>query len=548
MAERVCSLFDLPEMKGKPYPRNLALALLQDWVFSQSRLATEKVVDTIFDDGGIRSTFLLESGRARFTYGLHSANNISLSPETGSSYFVESRLESLFDLPYSEKLRALCHIIGKQPQRDKDVVRQRWQSEFRVADTERRNVLVLIARWAGLFHPDMDHRLFENETDPNVLLTLIRNDFGNDFISASKHAGIVTASLRQADQFTFYSTQSGLGGLLSFTRIPLWYYSLQQRYSGIFASEAHLSEPTSEAMEKLYEIGKPLVDPAMRVATDLGPWRTYTQGLDAAFGESWTSTLLGLLAGGVKAQQRGAGADDLFSHEHSFCDRVRNARRRGNQTAWWEEQLDSADTVARQEKWMATAFCWASSDTLIQLFERIDAVLSELPPDSISRLAELSENFGLVSQRGFEEVAVPAAWIRKATLASPTFNLFFNRISDGSQKDRTLSKRANGPMNPSLANKMLQYAWRRWSEGFINEQQIGSITRKLYVPGSFPSGMLAIPSSFDRRELRPILEGFIENVDRIPDLALGAAEYEFRKTVKRPKHVLRVADKEKWFD
>ncbi|MCX5237074.1 NACHT domain-containing protein [Streptomyces prunicolor] len=548
LAERVCSLCDLPDLTGQLYPRNLALALLQDWVFSQSKPATERVIDKLFDAYGVRSSFIVDSGRSRASFTMHSSNNLALSRETGSSYFIDSHLDRMFSMPYSETLRALCYVIGKQPGGSKTEVRQRWEREFHAGDSGRRRTLVHILRWASLFHPDMDLHLFDRESDPEVLLAMIKNDIADGVIPASRHREIISASLNQADQFTFYSGQSGIGGALAFTRPSLWHYAAQNNYPGIFVSESSFEKHTSEAMLRLHELSLPLIEPKASMHNNLGPWREFTKGLDESFGESWASTLIGLLSGSAHVGERGSGADHLFSNEYSFCDRVRNARRRGNQVEWWAEQLKCAETDSAKERWMATAFCWASGSTLRSLFESIDELLESLPKDSISRLSDLAANRGKISRRSFEEVDLPSTWLRKATLASPAVSLFFDRLPAGPQKDRISSKRSVGEIQPELSVKLIQHAWRKWTQGELTDVEVMKISKKFYTPDVFSYASLDVPTSLERRALWSSFEGFLKDVDQLPDMVLVMIEYQARKATRRPKPVLRAAEKGKWFD
>ncbi|WP_179200953.1 NACHT domain-containing protein, partial [Streptomyces scabiei] len=324
LAERVCSLCDLPEMVGSIYPRSLALALLQDWVFSQSKPATEKVIDKLYDAYGVRSIFYSDSAGGRPAFSGNSSLSPGLSSETGAAHFVESRLGSLFSLPHSELVRALAQVMGKQSRREKDRIRQEWQACYRTASSDRRIELLQVARWANLFHPDMDLRLFTEEEDLSVLLEMVDAEVGSELIPESKYREVVVASLNQANQFTFNNGGPGapLANALSVTRFPLWYYTIRHSYSGAFLGDISSEKSSSDVVLTLRRISRSLLSPDARVATDLGRIREFLGGLDGAFGKSWASTLIALLSGSVKApDERGAGADQLLSDDHTLCDR-----------------------------------------------------------------------------------------------------------------------------------------------------------------------------------------------------------------------------------
>lgn len=551
LAERVCSLCDSPDMAGHVYPRNLALALLQDWVFSQSKPATERVIDKLYDTYGVRSFFLAESGRGRQYLGGATAN-LALSNETGSSYFIKSRLGSLFERPLTETSRALAHVVGRQPQREKDEVRRQWQEAYRGASADQRTELIRLASWANIWHPDMAPSLFRRERDIEVLLTMVETDFASELIAEELHRSVLEASLNSANQFTMYGGGSGGGSLsaaLYVTRPPLWQFASTHGY-GLFNHEDRFGESLpSLALQQLKEVAQPLLSTDPDFRADLNPWRNFLRDLDAVFGPTWTSKVLGLLSGAVRAQdERGAGADELFEVERSICDRVKNARRRGNQKDWWTAQLACAATDEQRELWLATAYCWASVEVLSALFLQIESLTAELSADSINRFAELAANRGMISRRALGSVDVPAAWLRNVKLDSPALALFFGRIEDGPAKDRLLDRRMTASkVNLNLIESMLAYAWNRWSHGFLSESKILAVNKKYYAPGASSNSLLILPASAERKALRSVWEKVIREADGAPDMVLAAAEYELRQMMRRPRPVLRVADKERWF-
>ncbi|WP_143677177.1 hypothetical protein [Streptomyces scabiei] len=196
---------------------------------------------------------------------------------------------------------------------------------------------------------------------------------------------------------------------------------------------------------------------------------------------------------------------------------------------------------------MATAYYWASAEVLSTLFEAIDSLLSDLPIESVERLTELVVSRTAISERSFDEVILPSSWQRQVPITSPTLVLFFHRLGDGPQKDRILTKKAMPGLHPGFAACLLRYAWNRWINGFLTDRQIAAINKKFYRPRVFTGSRLDVPSSIDRRALRPAWEMLLKQSDGMPDAVLMAAEGELRRMSKRPKPVMRVADKEKWF-
>ncbi|MFE2111763.1 NACHT domain-containing protein [Streptomyces microflavus] len=554
LAERVCALCDEPDMAGSTYPRSLALSLLQDWVFSQSKVATEKVIDKVFDSYGIRSAYMANSEHRRSPWSATSYFDVSLSPKTGSTYLTEQRVAEFFvDDWLSEHTRAVAFLLGKQPE-SKVGLQKEWMERFKSGDEADRLKLLRLAKWAELNFPTHHARSFQGETSTAVLLRLHAAGWPTEsIVPISRHRELILAKLNGPDQFDMENSPGALGRALLCTSPALWSYRVMDsaghfmfQHMGISLDESTPSEP----LTLLTNIARPLYEGDDSLTEGLASWRYIVHKVDAAFGANWSTFLISLISASVTSpRDRGAGADEFFSEKDSLVDRVRNARRRAKDVDWWSSQLKAARGDFQRERLLAAAYCWADVETLRALWDEIESVVDSLSEPSFLRLEEIARvAASRVSRRAGEVVQVGATWLRKVGVDSRMLTLFFHRFPAGAAKDRILSKRISGDIRPLLAQSILTYAWDRRIQGVIGDAEFLSITKKFYRPEIFFEYGFSLPSSItERRALREVAEQALKNPDVTSDGLMHAAEQTLRSTSRKPKPVLRIAEKEKWF-
>ncbi|MFB7077964.1 NACHT domain-containing protein [Streptomyces sp. NPDC056308] len=551
LAERVCALCDDPEMKGSFYPRSLALALLQDWVFAHSKVATERVLDKVFNEYGIRTSYLADSELSISPWETTSFD-LSLSPKIGSTYLSEKFIPKLLsDIP-NETNRALALLVGKQSDRDMQPLRDEWSDRYRGADKDRRIELIKLANWANLPLGYLDSSLFSDETDIAILLAILKSH-GAKHLPVQLHRDIVIAALNSADQFGAFTGSDDLSQSLLATFPVVWHYARSHRFPPLLLGNrrAAISDDAGAIATTLYEIMRPLGD-RKDFKTDLNAWRLHTAAMISEFGQTWNTNLIGLMSGSVRAgDERGAGADFLMDPNRSICDRVRNAKRRSKQPEWWAEQLQEISSDSDAELWIATAYCWASVDVLHGLWESMEGLLEALPTLSFARIAEMATYSGMITEggQGICPVTPGVGWIRSVNLSSRMLAIFFSRIRDETQKDRILRKRVAKPLAPLLGVQAAEYAWTRFLAGAISEEEMFRFVKKFHTADVLSQRIAhRINSQKELRAMRPVLLRVVENSESLPDSLLASAEHMLRLTGRKSRPVLRTANKEKWFD
>ncbi|MGW7513234.1 NACHT domain-containing protein [Streptomyces massasporeus] len=551
LAERVCSLCDAPEMQGNYYPRALALALLQDWVFSQSNLATEKVVDKIFDSYGVRSSYLAAINLSRAPWQAISFN-LALSAKTGSVYLVEKKVNQLFSDGRTEDIRALAHILSHQVD-GRGILRDRWQEEYLGASPGRKIRLLEIAKWLRLESKEISASTVSSpDEDCEVLVAALSSPWAAPNVPQDREREVVEAALNSPNQYHVGTGDSPLSQVLAVTSVSLWSYVLESMYPGIFVQLPARNQIRKDSCAAaIFEVAKFIVEQEPEsLRENLDAWRFYVERIEQEFGSTWNTWVVALLSGFVKSGDTGwSGAGDLFSHEHSACDRIRYAKRKARQADWWLGQLEAASTHEMRERWLAAAYFWAAPATLSEVWLRFEECLNSVPRASFDRLVSLMDSSAYrIRSSPQEEIQCAPSWFRTVNLSSRMLCLFFHRLPDGAAKDRMLKKRAPHDMPPALAGRLIVYAWERLLSGQLSESDFSRVAKKFYLSNVVSQHELATPSSVaGKRLLRSTCMQFIQPELLTTDSVLRAAEVILRATSKKSKPVLRTAVREKWF-
>ncbi|MEU2627290.1 NACHT domain-containing protein [Kitasatospora sp. NPDC007106] len=551
LAERVAILCGKPEFRGMNYPRVLALALLQDWVFFQSVPATERLLDSLFDKPGIRWA----ERRARSYIMADSSDlNLFLVDKAGGSYVVEKMWKILGSDPFSERARAACAVIMAQKANTSINVEGRWLQDFLRKDPGDRRPWIKIGGWLDVF-PAIG--IADLGADDEFLMPLIP-----DLVAAGAYFEAASEILRRQASLYVLSdpltaTSDGFVGTLSFMVNPtVWsmftegdsppiinYLTSRLHDVKDFPSSNSASVAATVSLSSLMEESFS----SSGGAKELSHWKEFCRLLDESFGESWASYCIGITAGAVRSQkERGAGADRLFDPAFPFIDRVRNAKRRGKQDAWWLAQLDAAASELERTVWLATMFTWAEAEVIMQLRGSIASAVDSISVDHFDVLLQFTQVSRRFSSRA--QKILPSnlhsrdAWKNGSRMVV----LFFDRVEPCVEKDALALNSGKFEDDPVLARLLIQYAWERFSVDAISEQDFLSVIDRKYGPGVF----FPVRPRFDAKVLkmsRSLAEQVMERAWDMPSNLLTSAENNFARRRGHVRPVLRIAEEQKWF-
>lgn len=115
------------------------------------------------------------------------------------------------------------------------------------------------------------------------------------------------------------------------------------------------------------------------VETQLEPWQQAIDALEGVSSASFMSHVIANVAAGIRSSvQRGAGAHHLFDDSKPLTRRVRFARMRPNQTAWWSQQYDYAQTDMQRSAWALHMTAWAGAEPMLRLIDPLDRSLASM--------------------------------------------------------------------------------------------------------------------------------------------------------------------------
>lgn len=551
LSERVSVLCGRPEFRGLSYPRVLALSLLQDWVFFQSVPATERLIDRLFDQAGIRWAERRTRGHA-LAFGAESDVNVSLVGKAGGSYLVDKLWEIVESESPSERVRAACDVIRSQKANNSISVDEMWQRTLESKQTTQEKCdWIVIGGWLGVFTQMRPGQLAADDTSlMEILPSLVES--GANFDSCS--ATLVRAA---ADCVLSDSLSASPGGFLSrlafMVNPTLWTMFSQdghpsvQRYMETALSNMRATSP-SETFEAVSQLGSRMLQAAAVETTDnLTFWKGFLGDLNSHFGENWSGVCIGIASGAIRSpKERGAGADRLFDRNFSFVDRVRNAKRRSKQVSWWSSQLAEAASDLDRLTWLAMVYVWAEPETISQLWGLIESTIGDTSEQDRHRLYQLTRISFRFSPRSTKFIPID----RKSSVFSSQDDLmrslFFERIEPCVEKDRFVLRAGKMENNARLAGLVIDHAWERFFAGSMSETDFMSTVDRQYAPGVFP---LAHDSrhAFKMGKVKPLAENAMERPWDMPSNVLAVAEYYFSRRSVQIKPVLRIAEEQGWF-
>ncbi|MEM9808823.1 MAG: hypothetical protein AAF959_26515, partial [Cyanobacteria bacterium P01_D01_bin.56] len=114
-------------------------------------------------------------------------------------------------------------------------------------------------------------------------------------------------------------------------------------------------------------------------ATNLTPWSDLVEVIRQRWGDKWICFHLANIASGIKSStETYTDHSDLLDYSKNLCKRVRYARLRAGQYAWWEKQFELADSEIDKALSLLVVITWASSKTLVKMISKLDEFVQNL--------------------------------------------------------------------------------------------------------------------------------------------------------------------------
>lgn len=458
LADRLCSLVGRNELRFTGYGRSLTGALLQDLVFTQSPRATERVVAACFDDLGLRWGGMRDSP---IRPDVFNRGPVQLSAATGAKDLaarIKPRLAADRDTERAQDLATLLRINGEPMD-----LAEWWKNEFYSRPIDRRTDWLRVGHWLSILrYVDLGMLLPLPEATPEQreeeLAILCRADVIPDtapdgLISECLSALLNNRMGRLAG--SHLPVRTSLGTLDRFVRSSL---SARMMYRADFVytmpSNSKMGTTATERMQEIADVVAVIreVHESEELGRSLEPWRRLIAAIERLSGGfsmlalEWACTSAAVRS----PSERGGGAQDLFDAARTLADRMRHARRRGGQPAWW---ATTAQRVASQEDalvWFAALATWGDAETVTAVAEPLETVVQAIPTTFDDSLSSLSYRAGSFSPK--------ARQLIKGDLSAQSLRvrrLLMGRLAFDSRSGLVRELAAKHSMTTSLATEIL---------------------------------------------------------------------------------------------
>ncbi|MGC9666860.1 NACHT domain-containing protein [Planosporangium sp. 12N6] len=550
LADRLCDLMDDPSQRGRPFARSLAVALLQDWVFSQSPRATRKVVRTVFDEIGLAWAAAGYLDLARSNEG----EVLALPPGGGAEHLTEICWDLILKAEQTERTASICRLLAANSPLES--LAGKWYTEFQAKPEEERSNWFVIGSWLGVprglsyaqclalasnkeapWRPLLPSFLIQGRAPIDDLPDAVVGDVFSDWL---KYPGMFGKGLTPGgmDSVTYFtawvtSPQSWLDELRGYG-----YASAEQLYSRLTSPSKPSTSPTINSIREVGRIFSGLLNQQIHVA--LAPWVEAVSSIDAAFGRTWTSAELGVIAGAIRnSAERGRGGESLLDNAVPLPVRIRYAKRLSGDPTWWREQRLSATDEYDVGVWCLATALWTKSGCLVQLGDVFDEAINSLSTDM--RQVVLS-SISSYRRRLIVEPRSGASDNVSLKLSADTLTVIAYRLPRGGDLVPHLLNRMESPF---VADLCLEWLVSPQAESIPPKRIVQYFRDAQLAEGDVPYGSDIRGSASRRYEISRLI---LDDPWEIPTLLVGAATgIVLRKKLKYPP-ALEVAAREHWFE
>jgi hypothetical protein len=559
LADRLDELVKKPNLNLLTYPRMLGIALLQDWVFTQSPKATERATQAIFDDFGLRwasiESFMRGSTRSRSI----SDASLQLTEATGTWPLLSLSWNRISTGISGEGLNELCRYLASLNVDAR--LWQLWLAEYiKHAGASRKRWLQIgsaLHIFSCMPKSEVSSMLrHDKEAGEIELDTLVDGGIQIEVLPAGYHVHAIRSVLDRSPYSEERLAEKSPRGALDVLRVlanrdTWWHIAIGYAPEGAFGEALRYSWPKktikeSRAVKELHDITEKIRPPVAYNSSTL--WRSMTDDLNASFGKSWLSVEVAVISGSVSTYEPYVRAASLLSNESSLIDRVRSSRRRSGNLTWWLEQVDSAADQYDFGFWALTLYAWANPTCLSAAVGKFSEAISNLDVTGKQTLGLAFRRSHQYSRHAGKCIDLTAAVVKG--FDSAMSSILLHRIEDSAQYEVVRDQLIEDLEVPGVADSVLTYLVSEISAGKLRNEEGLEWARKCYaagakldldaqrsVIGSAPSKRLE--SDFARR----VLDNCWEMPSELVILAIRSIGNKLPRTVP----VGRIAETENWF-
>lgn len=369
------------------HARQVGIALLTDWVFSNKKFYQRELIELVFDHVGVHVAISDE---------LDSEDSIRLDPQCGQDVFRDRLFDLMCALPtdtrslmyasaladnggaaLKERFLPIVQSVTGRERSDKwsrmvgsGAARDLSAEELHdVIEGDSPPVTERQRRYRRLLEDD------SNLTPPDEILSQIVQ-------GALELPGFLTGEDPSTAVGVFTNALSNFTTPYHLLRVYSW-----EEGSSVLTAPLPDSPPTVVAVYDLLRRIEPLIKGSLPEDNPDEVWVEAAQVIDDAFGETWFTYANALAAAAVpfdKAKTR--TATSLFDQDVPASYRARYARMRRGSDMWWLKQLEAATSDHHRMFWSALVVRWTSPDTFNELRPRLELTLEKLSDHQLTQI------------------------------------------------------------------------------------------------------------------------------------------------------------------
>ena len=548
LSDRVASLISA----DSSYARSLGIALVQDWVFTQSTRATDVVIASVFDAIGLR--WASSSGPRDHTGPIVP---IAFSRSRDAQAVVDLAWPLMCSSPLSGKIE-LCSLIIAQNL--SSYVRERWEREF--LEKAEKDKLEWIAT-AGYLHlfPRMDktdvHRLIIDDVNEDR-----RAAAAGMFLRAGGNSNLLPEPLTfeaikyALDHENHYGPLSPESWLLDSQIWMSMVLAFAERGRGYYA------EPFLQVLGKFKntEPNNPSLEYTLNVASRVGSvltqrltpqdavaeWSEIVTSFTDNFGQSFFSNELAVMAGCIRAGRQRGNELDLFNHATSLVARVRYAKSQLNRPTWWMQQSVNVAGDYDRHLWLLCLYAWASPGTIVSIVDEVERQLATMQDSGIASLLSACRRASTYSQRARADFSENESERLKSIVGPATICMLYHRLRFPVAVELVAGNLAQSTSAGYAGNAILDVTGRAISAGVITNEHAVRLMTLGYGLGADRDCSLRHARTSYRMSVA-LASRILSEGASVPTDALVSAMDAVESSRSNPDPVMHIAERDRWF-
>jgi hypothetical protein len=566
LSERVSDLITPPSISS----RNLGLSLLQDWVFTQSVKATNRLLDRVFDHNGLRwaGIQMIYNGPTPGSGG----PSLVLRPELGSEHLIDIAWPAILESPRSQRLAELCNLVAYQRANHDELVKK-WNAELATKTLQEREEWLQVGSWLNLLKhlpPNQISSLVEPD-QPSGLNERLAILLGSGVMPGHMPESVIPQAFRalldsnfdtitpspqssaRYHEFTWFSDPWLWISVASSRGNEMYYEGLdfvrRLHVTGRLERTSFRNNPITDRVTSLVDLIVELLSKPNRGSEFLETWSQACSVLNEGFGRTLLGNEIGVMAGGItSSQDRGNGAGDLLDQSRSLIDRIRFARGRLNHPDWWLRQLSSADHDYDRSLVLLACFAWASPASLESLLPAFEETVITLPETHRSGLVQACRRSAQYSSRA-KKMLQSASDGNTSELTDPaTLCIFYDRLATDRRNAAVQDYLIQNITQPYIADVVLEFAITQMLDQKLNPEEALPLASTCHEMGASNRLSMITASETKLRSLHSQwLNTAVDLCWTLPSDVLWVAYRSLSARRAHPEPVAKIAQRENWF-